>query len=153
MLCLGLLWRDVNDNDYLERISLFAGCYFMTTVWLVEIIPSLHEAKVMFYRERDASATSTMASWITQGLPTAACAIVFVMLFCVPVYTISGLNKSIGNFMFFFAVMYVLTIANLFVQQAIATITPSPMIHTIFFPGLVVPIQVFLDLKNLFYFK
>lgn len=135
------MWRDIRDNDYLERISLFVACYIMNTVWLVEIIPTLHEDKVMFYRERDASATSTTASWITQGLPTAACALVFDMIFCVPVYAISRLNRSVESFLFFFVVVYVLMLANLYIQQLIAAVTPSPMIHTIFFPGLIVPLQ------------
>jgi hypothetical protein len=137
-----LLWRGIHDNDYLERIALFVACYIMNTVWLVEIIPTLHEDKVMFYRERDASATSTMASWITQGLCTAACALIFDFLFCIPVYALSRLNRSVENFFFFFAVVYALMLANLYVQQLIAAVTPSPMIHTIFFPGLIVPLQV-----------
>ena len=142
LLLLGLLWRNLDDGDYLSRLSLFAAVYIFNTVWIVETIPSLHEEKLIFYRERDSKATTTLASWLTIGVQLACLAALFDLLFIIPIYFISGLRAGSNYFVIFYLAVYLNMLANLYIMHFVAGITPNPMIHTIIFPGIIVPLQV-----------
>ncbi len=132
----------MDDGDYLSRLSLFAGVYIFNTVWIVETIPSLHEEKLIFYRERDSKATTTFASWVTIGVQLAALAALFDLLLIIPIYFLSELRLGAGYFVIFYLAVYLNMLANLYIMHLVAALTPNPMIHTIFFPGLIVPLQV-----------
>jgi hypothetical protein len=121
---------------------LFLASYIANTVWLVELIPALHEDKVLFYRECDAQATSVVASWLSMGLVTAAATFVFDLLHCLPIYLLSGLFLSVRHFVIYLMAVYLLVVANMCLDHLIAAFSPSSIIHILLSPGLTVPLQV-----------
>ena len=121
---------------------MFFGIYIFNTVWIVETIPILHDEKIIFYRERDSKATTTFASWLVMGVPLGSLAAIFDLLFTIPIYTLSSMRPGLDHFLIFYVAFYLVVIVNLYIMHLVAAITPSPIIHTILFPGLIVPLQV-----------
>jgi hypothetical protein len=137
---LGLLWK--NSDDFISKISYFFACFVATIVWLIEIVPGIHEEKLIFYRERAAKATTTFASWIAMGLPMIAISSFICLLFSIPAALIGGLQSDIEHFLKFFLIIYLGVIIHIAIQYLCAAISPSPMIHTLLFPGIIFPFEV-----------
>ena len=111
---------------------------------MVEIVPILQENKVIFYRERDANATSTFASWLVMSAPT-ACALAFVILaLLVTVYEICDMRHGTKYFLQFYFVLYLQLIANLHLGVFVSTFTPNTMVNVLIFPSLTLTIQAML---------
>jgi hypothetical protein len=149
IVCTGIAWQGFEEGQFLQRISLFFVSYAATNIWLIEIAPGLHEEKLLFYRERHAKATSNLASWIAMGFPLVLSALFFTLVFSIPVYCISGLRTGSRNFFSFFFAMYLGMISNLCLQYLLAMSTPNSAVHSLFFPGLLVPIKVSLLIYTL----
>lgn len=126
----------------MQQIPLFFASYIATVVWLIEITPGVHEDRLIFYRERSANATSNFASWIAMGLPMIAVSSVVCVFYCVPVYWLAGLRGGVHHFLVFYLGIYVLMIFHVLLQYFVAALTPSPMIHTLLFPGVTIPFEV-----------
>ena len=136
----GLLWRQT--EGFLSIISFFFASFIATCVWVIEIVPGLHEEKIIFYRERAANATSTFASWVSMGLPTILMSFVISFAFAMPAYYLSGLRPDISHFVIYLLVVYLGVIIHIMIQYLCASLTPNPMIHTLIFPGLAIPFEV-----------
>ena len=81
----GFVWGDLTpDGSILNYTGLTLVIYIIVNLWMVEVVPIMQEDKVIFYRERDANATSTFACWVVMGLPTsiALSFVIFAILPC-----------------------------------------------------------------------
>jgi hypothetical protein len=137
---LGLLWK--NSDGYTSSISFFFASFVVTCVWVIEIVPGLHEEKVIFYRERAALATTTFATWFSMGLPMLFMSLIICVAFTLPAYFLSGLRTGVTHYLVYFSVLYLGVIVHILMQYLTAGITPNPMIHTLIFPGLIIPFEV-----------
>ena len=144
MLYAGLVWS--HAEDYITQIPLFFASYIATIVWLIEITPGIHDDRILFYRERASNATTNFASWVAMGLPMMGVSSVVCLLYCIPVYLLADLRSGWLHFGLFYIFLYIQVVAHVLLQYLIAALTPSPMIHTLFFPGVVVPFEVCISL-------
>jgi hypothetical protein len=139
-VCAGLLWS--KSEDFSQQIPLFFSCFIACIVWLIEITPGIHEDRLIFYRERAANATSNFASWVAMGIPMIAVSSVVCMIFCIPVYLLADLRSGWEHFWIFYLFLFLLMVTHVLLQYLVASVTPSPMIHTLLFPGVAVPFEV-----------
>jgi ABC-type multidrug transport system ATPase subunit len=130
-LSSGLLWRQ--SDGFLSVISFFFASFIATCVWVIEIVPGLHEEKIIFYRERAANATSTFASWVSMGLPTILMSFVICVAFSLPAYYLSGLRPDISHFVIYLLILYLGVVIHITMQYLCAAMTPNAMIHTLIF--------------------
>jgi hypothetical protein len=117
-------------------------------VWVIEIVPGLHEEKIIFYRERAANATSTFSSWISIGLPTLFMSFIICAAFGLPAYYLSGLRPDLTHFVIYLSVLYLNVVIHIMIQYLCAALTPNAMIHTLIFPGLAIPYEARLLLSR-----
>ena len=137
---LGLLWS--KTEDYLSKISFFFASFIATCIWVIEIVPGIHEEKLIFYRERAAKATTTFTSWISMGLPMILMSFIICVVYSVPAYLLAGLRGDITHFLIYLLTLYLGIVIHILLQYLTAGISPNQMIHTLIFPGLIIPIEV-----------
>jgi hypothetical protein len=111
-------------------------------VWVIEIVPGLHEEKIIFYRERSAHATTTVATWLSMGLPMFFMSAIICLAYTLPAYYLSALRPGLGHYLIYFLVLYLGMVVHILLQYLTAGLTPNPMIHTLIFPGLAIPFEV-----------
>jgi hypothetical protein len=104
--------------------------------------PTLHEEKLIFYREREANATSTFATWVVMGLPTMIAQYHVVLLFLLPVHYMVQLRSGTSHFLILYAATYFCMVSNLFLGHFIAAITSDTMINVVIYPGTTLTLQV-----------
>ena len=131
----------IESEEFQDYIGFYFMSYFLTNLWLLEVIPGLHEDKMIFFRERNGGATTTFASCMTMSVPILALSFLVCATYLVPALALMGSFRSLRSFAQYFGILYLGTVVNIFINQLAAAITPSPMIHTLIFPGMVVPIQ------------
>lgn len=142
MLITGYVWGDLTpDGSVLNYTGLTLVVYITSNLWMVEIVPILQEDKVIFYRERDANATSTFASWVVMSFPTSMALAFVVLAILVPVYIISDLRHGTKYFLQFYFVCYIQLLANLQLGVFVSTFTPNTMVNVLIFPSLTLTIQ------------
>lgn len=146
---LGLLWS--NSDDYLSKISFFFASFVATCVWVIEIVPGIHEEKLIFYRERASYATTTFATWLAMGLPIMLISFVICLVYSIPACFIADLRSSPKNYFIFLFTLYLGVIIHISFQYLTAGLTPNPMIHTLIFPGLIIPFEVYFFCFSLFF--
>ncbi len=139
---LGLAFSGLEAGQFLTRISLFITSYICCNLWLIEIAPALHTEKIIYYRERHAKATTPFATWVSKEIPLAIASLIFTLCYCVPIYYISGLRSGFVHFLNFYFILYLSVISNLVLQNLIANCTPNTAIHTLLYPGLLIPVKV-----------
>ncbi len=135
----------MKNGDSLTRTGLFLIIFIATNTWMIEICPSLQDDKLLFFRERDANATSTFATWVVMGIPQTIAIAFVVLALCIPVYFMANLRTGTGHFMIFYAATYLTLIVNLFLGHFVAAITPNTMVNVIIFPGMTLTIQALLS--------
>lgn len=137
---LGLLWSE--SEGYLSTISFFFASFVATCVWVIEIVPGLHDERIIFYRERAANATTTFATWLSMGLIMSIMALFICVTFAIPAYFLSGFTLRASQFLVYLCILYLGVIIHLNIQYLCAGFTPNPMIHTLVFPGITIPFEV-----------
>jgi hypothetical protein len=138
-VCVGLLWQ--NADFYLDVVGFYLTAYLMTNVWLLEVVSDLHAEKVLFRRELSARATSPLAAAATAGAPVLLLSALVVLVFLVPALSFQNPESGLANFWQSYLLLYLAVVCNLFLNQLVGILTPSAMLHSIVFPGLVVPCQ------------
>ena len=51
-ILVGSIFWHLNDGSYLERMALFASCFVIISVIMVDLMPGIHKRKSVFLRER-----------------------------------------------------------------------------------------------------
>ena len=98
----------------------------------------------MFYRERDANATSTFASWLVVGIASEIALIVIVFVMCLTCYWMTNLRHGAKHFLIFYGSSYLCLLANLHLGRFTSTLTPNTMVNVLIFPPLTMTIQAML---------
>lgn len=133
------LYYIINVTIYIHTLYYLFFCYIQ-----VEVVPKLQSDKVIFYRERDANATSTFASWMVMSLPTSIGLFFVVLVLLLTVYHICDLEVGAQPFLEFLAVLYLQLLANLQLGVFVSTFTPNTMVNVLIFPSLTLTIQAML---------
>lgn len=76
------------------------------------------------------------------GVPMIFVSAIVSMLFSIPVYLLAGLRSGWEHFWIFYMFLFLLMVTHVLLQYLVASVTPSPMIHTLLFPGAVIPFEV-----------
>ena len=142
---LGFVWGDLTpDGTILNYTGLNLVMFIAVNLWMVELVPKLQDDKVIFYREREANATSTFASWIVMGLPTSFALFFITLVLLLTVYNITDMKEGMSYFAEFFFALYIQLIANLQLGVFVSTFTPNTMVNVLIFPSLTLTIQAML---------
>lgn len=111
---------------------------------MVELVPTMQDDKVIFYRERDANATSTFSSWLVVGIAAELSLVVIVFVMTLTVYWMTNLRYGSHHFAVFYISSYLTLLANLHLGRFISTLTPNTMVNVLIFPPLTMTIQAML---------
>lgn len=76
------------------------------------------------------------------GIPMTLMAIIICIAFAAPAYFLGEFSSNPLQFSIYVLVVYLGVIAHLNIQYLCASFTPNPMIHTLVFPGILIPFEV-----------
>lgn len=114
----------------------------ITSLWIIEFIPNVHDEKVMFYRERETNATNTFSTWLVMGLPVSIGLAISSALFGLPIIAMADLRSDAYHAFIFCFALFLGMWSNVYITQAVAFISGSPSVSVILYPGLTVSAQV-----------
>lgn len=138
---VGSVWWKINDSNYGQRITLMATTYFCMSVSIVDLFEGIHQRKDTFLRESSSNATSYLSYWLADSGPQQILNIVASLIFCIPVYKLSGLKPNEKSFFYFYLLVLGCIYSNLGLAYLLSTLTRSYQSSVRLFNGVLMPIQ------------
>ena len=142
MYCTGGIFYNIDDNTVLPRLMICLLSLLNQSALMAEIVPLLHEEKVLFYREREVKAVSTRAQWVTTGIHMQLVLCYTILVYLIPMYYLAGLRPGAVYFFTFYFSFVLSMISGLYLGQLVAYISPNPVITAVIFPATTLALQV-----------
>ena len=142
---VGSVWWNINENNYGQRVGLMATTYFCMSVSIVDLFEGIHQRKDTFLRESSSNATSYLSYWLADSGPIQTLNIVASLIFCIPVYKMSGLKPNSKSFFYFYLLVLGCIYSNLGLAYLLSTITRSYQSSVRLFNGILMPIQLLMS--------
>lgn len=138
---------------YTTREALLYFTLVFMFIGHMQSIPALFENRAIFYRERSAGAYGALPYWISLWLPQIPLIAINTFCFCVIIYFMADLREGAEYFFFYFAVVFLTSVASLFMSFSVAAMISSfpaamnafsmSLFCTIMFAGFTVAVSVF----------
>jgi hypothetical protein len=123
-----------SQNAYSNRMCLF----FFSSVFLLvghqSTIPTIHQLRLVFYRERGSRAYGSFAYWLSGWIFEVPAIAVNTIAFGVLLHILSGLRDTSESFALFLLVLFVNSFIGLFVCQFVAAIASSTQAAVSIYP-------------------
>lgn len=123
-----------SSNAYNNRLAIIFFSLLLVLMGHQEDIPSNLEDRLLFYRERAASAYGSLAYWLSSVLITVPYSSFMVFLYSLVVYWMIGFRPDLQRFGYFVYIMIVTDIIGYMVCQLVSNLSSSAEIAMSFFP-------------------
>lgn len=139
---MGLFWGTLyyqlpggtDASSYTNRLSLVFFCQMFVVGWHQQNIPALFNSRLMFYRERGAKLYGALPYWISSFYLDIPIETIFVLIFSIIIYYMTGLNDASGHFLTFYGNLLLVSWTGLFFAQMIAALCPTSMVAIASYP-------------------
>lgn len=122
------------SNDYTDRLSLLFFSLLLQMMSQMDTISAMMEDRLMFYRERGASAYGPFAYWVSLWVPQVPCMFMNVILYCAVMYPMAGLRPESDAWGTLFFFMLFANYCSMFGAFTISAIAASTQVALSYFP-------------------
>lgn len=134
-LFYGSLYWNVSGTAIQSRLSLLFFAIMFVMLGQQQVVPSVFEDRLLYYREKGAHVYGPWSYWMTCATCYVPQNVVNTLVYSAIVYPMAGMHRGTGPFFYFYLIVMLSSLCSLYFCQLLSVCLPNAQTAVAIFPA------------------